>query len=908
VAATALVALLLGSAQASAAPQAQPYGAHDAGGFRNVLPAGENGFATLPQIVDFLSTGARPPHSADQIGMYRDLAYSTPGLAKSQIASFYKDATFGVKQGDEERAYTPDCDVAGAPPNPACEQVTIVRDKGFGVPHVYGENRSGAMFGAGYVGAEDRLFFMDVERHAGRSELSSFIGGSSAGMDRSTWRDTPYTEAELQQQFDRADETYGRQGAQLQRDVVNYVDGVNEYIAEAKADPAKLPGEYPALGHPAGPDPWKVTDVIATASLVAGIFGKGGGNEVNSAQTLQAAEQRFGAKKGKEVWADFRSANDPEAPTTIHKRKFPYEKTPKKVKGLALPDAGSVEPQKEIVAASGSGGPVDLRSSGGMLGQLGELGGASNALLVSARESKGGHPTAVMGPQVGYFNPQILMEIDIHAPKTKDGPPIDARGAAFTGVNQYVQLGHGRNYAWSATSAGQDIIDTFAVALCNPDGSAPTLDSDHYVFRGQCLPFDLLKRTNTWTPNPADSTPAGSETLQALRTKLGIVTSRATIDGQPVAYTKLRDTYFHEVDSARGFAEFNNPEKMSTPRKFMSSACKVDYTFNWLYANQDHIAYFNSGKNPVRAKNVDPNFPTLGTKRFEWRNFNPNTLDEKTTSCGAHPHITDQRFLTSWNNKHAPAFRAADDAYDYSSIYRVKPLDDRIRARIKGSKRISLQGLIDSMEDAGSVDLRGDAVLPWLLRVVRTQPVTDPELQHAVDVLSNWYANGAHRLDRDRNGTYEFAEAVRIMDAWWPRLVDAQFKPTLGDDLFDRLKGMIGIDNAPSSGNGSAYQTGWYGYAQKDLRTELGEKVKGRYSRKYCGGGGLSACRDALLASLKDALAHDSDAELYPDGPCGGMDAQACGDAIHYSTTGGISQPVQPWINRPTFQQAVQVP
>ena len=69
-----------------------------------------------------------------------------------------------------------------------------------------------------------------------------------------------------------------------------------------------------------------------------------------------------------------------------------------------------------------------------------------------------------MGPQVAYFAPQILMEQDVHA------PTIDARGAAFPGVNLFVQLGRGRDYAWSATSAGQDLIDTFAVPLCNTGG------------------------------------------------------------------------------------------------------------------------------------------------------------------------------------------------------------------------------------------------------------------------------------------------------------------------------------------------------------------------------------------------------------------------------------------------------
>ena len=62
------------------------------------------------------------------------------------------------------------------------------------------------------------------------------------------------------------------------------------------------------------------------------------------------------------------------------------------------------------------------------------------------------------------------MEQDVHAPAGPTGPGLDARGAAFPGVNLYVQLGHGRDYAWSATSAGQDIVDTFAVKLCEPGG------------------------------------------------------------------------------------------------------------------------------------------------------------------------------------------------------------------------------------------------------------------------------------------------------------------------------------------------------------------------------------------------------------------------------------------------------
>ena len=135
---------------------AQPYGTDDYGGFRNVLPPGTDGTFNGTDIAQFLSLGTYPPHATDQLSMYENLVYATPGLTAAQVPNFFKDATFGVPAGQEERTYSPR---AG---------VTIVRDANFGVPHVYGVTRSDTIFGAGYMGAEDRLFFMDVLRHSGR--------------------------------------------------------------------------------------------------------------------------------------------------------------------------------------------------------------------------------------------------------------------------------------------------------------------------------------------------------------------------------------------------------------------------------------------------------------------------------------------------------------------------------------------------------------------------------------------------------------------------------------------------------------------------------------------------------------------------------------------------------------------
>src|SRR3954451_25332124 len=214
-------------------PSPGAYQADDGLGFHNVLPSGTRGRYNAAELGAFLTTGATVPHCCDQLGMYADLVYATPGLKAADIPKYFKDASFGVQQA--ERTYSPRSDA------------TIVRDSGFGVPHVYGKTRAGAMFGLGYAGAEDRLFFMDVLRHAGRGELSSFAGGANQAMDAEQWQVAPYTEADLTRQADQLPEFLGAQGTLIQRDVDNYIAGINAYISEAKLDPTKMPGEYAAI-------------------------------------------------------------------------------------------------------------------------------------------------------------------------------------------------------------------------------------------------------------------------------------------------------------------------------------------------------------------------------------------------------------------------------------------------------------------------------------------------------------------------------------------------------------------------------------------------------------------------------------------------------------------------------------
>jgi hypothetical protein len=402
----------------------------------------------------------------------------------------------------------------------------------------------------------------------------------------------------------------------------------------------------------------------------------------------------------------------------------------------------------------------------------------------------------------------------------------------------------------------------------------------------------------------ADTTPAGSETLTAYRTKLGLLSAYGRVHGRRVAFVRDRATYDHELDSAIGFDLFNDPSFMRGPKAFQRAAYAIGYTFNWFYIDRRHIAYFDAGENVVRARGTNPLYPVAS--KFAWSGFNPDFNIARLEPFAQHPQVVDQTYLTSWNNQQAHGYGGADEG-PFTSVFRSQPLDDRIRAGIRGERKMTLAGLVNAMEDAGTVDLRGDKVLPWALRVLGRP--RDQAVAAAAAKLRAWVRAGAHRRSPAAGQPYAHSDAIRFMDAWWPLLVRSVFRPTMGGPLYDRFLTLATMDNHPNNNGdhlGSSWDTGFYGYVQKDLRTLLKQHVRGRYGRVWCGGGSLARCRAALTASLRTAAAEPA-AKVYPgDADCPAGD-QRCWDAIRFRPLGAVTQPLIPWVNRPTFQQTVEI-
>jgi hypothetical protein len=145
------------------------------------------------------------------------------------------------------------------------------------------------------------------------------------------------------------------------------------------------------------------------------------------------------------------------------------------------------------------------------------------------------------------------------------------------------------------------------------------------------------------------------------------------------------------------------------------------------------------------------------------------------------------------------------------------------------------------------------------------------------------------------------------MDAWWPKLVEGEFRPLIGARAFERLEGMLALgDHTGGSPNAPSFFDGWWGYVSKDLRDLYGPRPRGAYSRVYCGGGSKQKCSKMLQRTLKEAL-KVTPQQLYGggNGNCASNPQPSCFDQNRPQVTSGVELGPFPFQNRPTFQQVV---
>jgi hypothetical protein len=719
-------------------------------------------------------------------------------------------------------------------PEPGLE---IARDS-YGVPHVFGLTRGEVMFGSGWIAAQDRGAILGRWLALGYAAALDVPGLEPLALLLTGRRFTPSSQAV---KFVAAEKSSllekGSSGEQVVVDLEEWANGVNAYEATV------APGERLLA-------PVSAVDAIAGFALLDRILGNGGGGEVANSDFLARLEAKLGRKGGLKVFRDLREVNDPEAPVTTSKP-FPYDLVPKR----ATPGAVVVDPGSMSASAVGALDAARASRSSG-----------SSFLLAGRKHSADGHPLAVMGPQLGYFYPQLVMQGELH------GGGVDAEGI-IAPASPYVLIGRAPEFAWSLAGSGSQNTQQFLERLCSPNDRAPTRASEHYLYKGRCIAM-----------RPADAGRLGAgngereRELTFRETVHGPVSGTVTVKGRPYAVANRRSTRGRDPVSELALSDLDS-NQVHSPQQFFRVANKLETPLNVSYVDTKHIAYFSSGRLPILARGTDPSLPTLGTGAYDWRGF---------LSQSQHPHDLAPRddLLLNWNNKPAPEWGAASDNYSYGPVQRVE-LYSGFHSGMTEADETSI------MNRAATEDLRARMVWPVIARVLSGGPAPSPLAAEAAGLINAWVARGASRL----GPAGPEAPGAAVLDAAWRPIAEAVLSPVLGR-VTGALAHLMPIDTPPSP-SGSAYAKGWYGYVYKDLRNELGLPVRDRYSRRYCGSGRLKACRASLWAALEsgaEALLSRDGTEL--------AEWRAAPARIGFAP--GLLPFSMRWTNRSSFQQVIE--
>ena len=366
-----------------------------------------------------------------------------------------------------------------------------------------------------------------------------------------------------------------------------------------------------------------------------------------------------------------------------------------------------------------------------------------------------------------------------------------------------------------------------------------------------------------------------------LQTTHGPVVGYATVGGKRVAISAQRSTRGRELLSSKAFYELNTG-RVTSAQRFVQSMSSVEFSFNWFYSDDRDVAFFSSGRLPLRAPGTDPALPTSGVGDSDWQGFLPFAATRAgSTRLRADPQLEQQA----------------------CGGRRVRGLELRVRVgprvellRNALGTQLTLAGVTGTMNAAATQDLRATDVWPAIRALLRTGNAPSARAEAAAGLVDSWRGMGASRIDGDLDGKVDHPGAA-VMDEAWPRIADAVMTPVLGP-LVDRLARLMTRSNDPSPG-GSAYLSGWYGYPRQDLRALLDQPVRGPYSRRYCGAGVLATCREALWRALDTAAGELEKAQ----GPApSAWRSDATRERIRF--TSGFLPDTMRWTNRPTFQQS----
>ena len=728
-----------------------------------VLPPGEGNTITLPEFLANQASGSCSdlgPHMCDQLDMYKSWQF-------------------------KDGALSPDADhVAGAvsseTPIPG---VRIVRD-GFGIPHLFATGadeqavEENIAYGVGYAQAEERMFQMEVLRRAAEGTISELVGpgagNSYATMDFVTRRDSE-TDAERVAEIHRL--LSAGQQASLQR----YADGINAHIDSLSVHPDQMPAGFVLTADLPIPR-WSPTDALAIQILEAKQVAESAGNELGYGALARRLAAHGGIDRAVGILNDLQFTGDPLTPTSVPHGQaaalttdgmsydfIRYTRADTAARIAELP--ASVDAANQAVVSGNDA--VHAASIALGLPQFG-----SNAWAVSPSLSRTGGAMLWGAPQVSYYVPQVLDEMEI------SGGLTHVRGMSVPGAGPAVVIGYTPRLSWSITTAQDDQVDTYVDEIRSNDGGK----TYEYFWRGAWHPVEQRTetiRSRTAGPGPLPAPPAVYTTRAATfyRTfhgppggELPCTVSYIDTTAQ-VAYCKARSFWGSELQTGVAIVDLAQARNLGDADAALRGGV---IGFNFMYADADgHIAYWHTGRIPLRVTGHDPRLPAPGDGSFDWRGY----LDPQLW-----PHVVDpaQGFIASWNNKPQQSWPDSGDGSLWGAQQRVaQPM-----ALLRAAQPLDQTGLWQVARRTGELDLRDTlGFRPFLVGLAGRGDLPAVE-RAAVAEVQSWdgtafYPDGAERDSSGAETGKVKYPGFAVMSAWFHALEAIAgrgvFQPATGD-------------------------------------------------------------------------------------------------------------------------------
>ena len=343
--------------------------------------------------------------------------------------------------------------------------VEITRDR-HGVPHVVAQSRDDALYGLGYVHAQDRLWQMEVNRRLGAGRASEVMGRGTLALDRTMRVLGIYRSAQR---------NYANLDPATRSALESYAAGVNAFIASRDFLRRPLPPEFIMLG--VEPEPWRPEDSLVLGKTMAFDL------SVNMSEEL--------------LRAHLAQILDPQQLADIYPA-YPH------------PDTHQLGALSDVYAS------IPWAAAWRALTRRRDPENGSNNWVVAGGRSATGKPILANDPHLRLSAPSIWYLAHLVA------PGLDVIGATMPAIPAVV-LGRNDRVAWGFTNTYGDVQDVFIERLVDgdpsrylsPDGPRPFAVREEVIkVRGE-RPVRLAVRETRHGPVISDLMP------EQHRTQLG---------------------------------------------------------------------------------------------------------------------------------------------------------------------------------------------------------------------------------------------------------------------------------------------------------------------------------------------------------------------------------------------------